>query len=164
MKLVQRKLTDHKQKSVIIFCCRELIEGVQSQSFSNLPVDHHPWSIVLMLRTLGQGQGCHIIIGGGGGLICNCLDYYFNCNHGQILKIQKGVARTLAHLPAYIDTFYFSENSVKLIQNFKEKGVPVVPWAHPQICPGNDHIFILITFKSQFKSDPSFLYTNQLLK
>ena len=34
-------------------------------------------------------------------------------------------------LASYIDTFYFSENSIKIIQNVKEKGVATAPLAHP---------------------------------
>ena len=48
--------------------------------------------------------------------------------HGRIQKIQKGVAETLA---SYIDTFYFSKNSIKITQNFKEKGVAEALSAHP---------------------------------
>ena len=34
-------------------------------------------------------------------------------------------------LASYIDTFYFSENSLQLKENFKEKGVAATPSAHP---------------------------------
>ena len=34
-------------------------------------------------------------------------------------------------LASYIDNFYFSENSVKIIQNFKEKGAVTVPLDYP---------------------------------
>ena len=34
-------------------------------------------------------------------------------------------------LASYIDTFYFSDNSIKTIQNFKEKGVVMAHSAHP---------------------------------
>ena len=37
---------------------------------------------------------------------------------GWIQKIQKGVATTLA---SYIDTFYFTENSLKIIEKITEK-------------------------------------------
>ena len=55
---------------------------------------------------------------------------------GQVQNVQKGVAWTLAHLPtcplaSYINNFYFSENSVKIIQNFKEKGAAAVPSGYP---------------------------------
>ena len=55
--------------------------------------------------------------------------YYFQ---GQIQKIQKGVAGTLAHLPA-IYMLFISENFIKIpvIQNFKEKGVATALLAHP---------------------------------
>ena len=33
-------------------------------------------------------------------------------------------------LASYIDTFYFSDNSIKTIQNFKEKGVAMAHSAH----------------------------------
>ena len=49
-------------------------------------------------------------------------------SQGQIQNIQKGVAGTLA---SYTDTFYFSENSIRIIQNFKENGVARAPSAHP---------------------------------
>ena len=39
--------------------------------------------------------------------------------------------RDTCSLASYIDTFYFSENSIKIIQNFKEKGVATAPSAHP---------------------------------
>ena len=42
----------------------------------------------------------------------------------RIQKIMIGVVGTLDH---YIDTFYFPENSIKIIQNFKEKK----GWLHP---------------------------------
>ena len=42
----------------------------------------------------------------------------------------KGWPGQLAHLPA-IDNFYFSENSVKIIQNFKEKEAAMVPLGYP---------------------------------
>ena len=32
---------------------------------------------------------------------------------------------------SYINTFYFSENSIKILQNFKEKEVAGSPSAHP---------------------------------
>ena len=48
---------------------------------------------------------------------------------GRIQKIQKGVAGRLAHLSS-IDTFYFSHNSITIIQNFKEKGLVALPSAH----------------------------------
>ena len=44
---------------------------------------------------------------------------------GRIQKIQKGVARTLA---SYIDTFYFTENSLKIIEKVTEKGVATGPF------------------------------------
>ena len=47
---------------------------------------------------------------------------------GRIQKIQRGMAGILA---SYIDTFYFSENFIKIIQNFKEKVVATVPSAGP---------------------------------
>ena len=34
-------------------------------------------------------------------------------------------------LVSYIDTFYVSEHFIKIIQNFKEKGVTAVPSASP---------------------------------
>ena len=34
-------------------------------------------------------------------------------------------------LVSYIDTFYVSEHFIKIIQNFKEKGVAAVPSASP---------------------------------
>ena len=34
-------------------------------------------------------------------------------------------------LANHIVTFYFSENSIKIIQNLKEKGVAAAPFAHP---------------------------------
>ena len=48
---------------------------------------------------------------------------------GRIQKIQKGMAGIL---DSYIlDTFNVSENFIKIIQNFKEKGVAAVPSASP---------------------------------
>ena len=47
---------------------------------------------------------------------------------GRTQKIQKGMARILVN---YIDTFYVSEHFIKIIQNFKEKGVSAVPSASP---------------------------------
>ena len=47
---------------------------------------------------------------------------------GRIQKIQKGMAGILA---SYIDTFYVSEHFIKIIQNFKEKGVIAVASAGP---------------------------------
>ena len=41
-----------------------------------------------------------------------------NISRGGSRKFRKG---WLEHLPAVLDTFYFSENSIKIIQNFKEK-------------------------------------------
>ena len=55
------------------------------------------------------------------------LHYTLHCQW-WIQKIKKGVAGTLA---SYVDTFYFSENSIRIIQNFKQKGVAVAPSAHP---------------------------------
>ena len=51
------------------------------------------------------------------------LHYTLHCQ-GRIQKIMIGVVGTLDH---YIDTFYFPENSIKIIQNFKEKK----GWLHP---------------------------------
>ena len=42
---------------------------------------------------------------------------------GQIQKIQKGVARTLA---SYIETIYFTENSLKIVQNFTKMTSPLI--------------------------------------
>ena len=39
-----------------------------------------------------------------------------NISRGGSRKFRKG---SLEHLPAVLDTFYFSENSIKIIQNFK---------------------------------------------
>ena len=50
---------------------------------------------------------------------------------GQVQNVQKGVAWTTCPLASYIDNFYFSENSVKIIQNFKEKGAAAVPSGYP---------------------------------
>ena len=48
---------------------------------------------------------------------------------GRIQKIQKGMAGILV---GYIlDTFYVSENFIKIIQNCKEKRVATVPLASP---------------------------------
>ena len=47
---------------------------------------------------------------------------------GRIQNIQKGMAGIFA---GFIDIFYFSENLIKIIQNFKEKGVAAVPSASP---------------------------------
>ena len=46
---------------------------------------------------------------------------------GQIQNIQKGMAGIFA---GFID-IYFSENLIKIIQNFKEKGVAAGPSASP---------------------------------
>ena len=51
---------------------------------------------------------------------CTCLRI---AHRGWIQKFQKKVAGTLA---SYLDSFDFSENSIKIIQNFKEKGVALV--------------------------------------
>ena len=51
---------------------------------------------------------------------------------GRSRKSRKGAARTLA---SYIDPIYFAENSLKLIQNFTEKGVGTVqPLNPPMYC------------------------------
>ena len=47
---------------------------------------------------------------------------------GRIQNIQKGMAGIFA---GFIDIFYFSENLIKIIQNFEEKGVAAVPSASP---------------------------------
>ena len=61
--------------------------------------------------------------------------YAYHCSgFGQEIggtqgRIQKGVATTLA---SYIDTFYFTENSLKIIEKITEKGVATwPPWSHP---------------------------------
>ena len=46
----------------------------------------------------------------------------------RIQKIMIGVVGTLDH---YIDTFYFPENSIKIIQNFKEKRGGCTPLGPP---------------------------------
>lgn len=52
-------------------------------------------------------------------------------------KIQKGEARTLA---GFIDTLYFTENSLKNItENFTEKGVTAVQLTELEICPCKLH-------------------------
>ena len=54
---------------------------------------------------------------------------------GQVQNVQKGVwkgvAWTTCPLASYIDNFYFSENSVKIIQNFKEKEAAMVTLGYP---------------------------------
>ena len=72
------------------------------------------------------------------GLFCVQDIYAYHCSgfgqviwgtQGWIQKIQKGVATTLA---SYIDTFYFTENSLKIIEKITEKGVATwPPWSHP---------------------------------
>ena len=47
---------------------------------------------------------------------------------GRTQKIQKGMAGILV---SYIDTFYVSENFIKIMQNLKEKEVAAVPSASP---------------------------------
>lgn len=53
---------------------------------------------------------------------------YDKHQQGRNQKIQKGVAGTLA---SYIDVFNLSENSIKIIQNVKEKEVAAAPSTHP---------------------------------
>ena len=43
-------------------------------------------------------------------------------------------------LASYTNTFYFSDNSIKILQNFKEKGVARAPSTHPQIHPCEVHV------------------------
>ena len=50
----------------------------------------------------------------------------------RIQKIMIGVVGTLDH---YIDTFYFPENSIKIIQNFKEKRGGCAPLGPPLDLP-----------------------------
>ena len=45
---------------------------------------------------------------------------------GQIQKIQKGVARTLA---SYIDTFYFTSKNYR--KSHRKRGGHGPPWSHP---------------------------------
>ena len=61
------------------------------------------------------------------------------CNQvqGQIQKIQKGLGKgggVQAHA-SYIDTIYFIEYSLNMLQNFTEKGVAMVPSANPYLHP-----------------------------
>ena len=64
------------------------------------------------------------------GLFCVQDIYAYHCSgFGQEIggtqgRIQKGVATTLA---SYIDTFYFTENSLKIIEKITEKGVATGP-------------------------------------
>ena len=59
------------------------------------------------------------------------LHYTLHCQ-GRIQKITIGVVGTLDH---YIDTFYFPENSIKIIQNFKEKRGGCAPLGPPLDLP-----------------------------
>ena len=60
---------------------------------------------------------------------------------GRIQKIQKGVARTLA---SFMDTFYFTENSLKVIEKITEKGVAMGP-----LCPTPKSIHLQIGTKQE---------------
>ena len=60
---------------------------------------------------------------------------------GWIQKIQKGVATTLA---SYIDTFYFTENSLKITEKITEKGVATGP-----LCPTHKSIQLQIGTKQE---------------
>ena len=69
-------------------------------------------------------------------------------NRGRSRKFRKG---WLGHLPTcqLHSYFLFSENSFKIIQNFREKGVAMAPLAHPLNPPlgnalKNDHPAILL--------------------
>ena len=49
-------------------------------------------------------------------------DHFWLKFRGGSRKFRKGVAGTLAHLSSE-EILFFSENSITIIQNFKEKGV-----------------------------------------
>ena len=63
---------------------------------------------------------------------CTCLSI---AHWGWIQKFQKEVARTLTPLPIILVSFDFSENSIKMIQNFKEKGVAMAALSPPLNLP-----------------------------
>ena len=51
-----------------------------------------------------------------------------NISRGQSRKFRKGWPEKLAR---YMGTFYFSENSIKITQNFKAKVATAAPSDHP---------------------------------
>ena len=77
-----------------------------------------------------------------GDLVTDMLLFHFNVLHvhwystGRSRNFRKGWP---GHLPTcqlyrYMD-FLFSKNSIKIMQNFKAKGVAAAPTAHSFICP-----------------------------
>ena len=71
---------------------------------------------------------------------CTCL-LILNYSGNSFIIISRGDpensergGRDTCPLASYIDAFYFSENSIKIlvIQNFKEKGVAAAPWPTPK--------------------------------
>lgn len=73
--------------------------------------------------------------------------YAYHCSgFGQEIRgtqgwIQKGVATTLA---SYIDTVYFTENSLKITEKITEKGVATGP-----LCPTHKSIQLQIGTKQE---------------
>ena len=72
---------------------------------------------------------------------CSCFGQEIGGTQERIQKIQKAVATTLA---SYIDTFHFTENSLKIIEKITEKGVATGP-----LCPTPKSIQLQIGTKQE---------------
>ena len=74
----------------------------------------------------------------GGAVLFIFVVTLYNQVQGQIQKIQKGLGKWgggvgLGAHASYIDTIYFIEYSLNIVQNFTEKGVAMVSSANPYL-------------------------------